>query len=155
MWCWHIDCSGRFSILRCCFYGRMMGTRQNLYPYLRSVLVVICCLCRKVVPCMTSPSSEQAECHLANRRATSATSPKQLCSGQSGGSWQAILTHSRAGGMWCYVRTAVCRYGTSCRLASVVVNDVPNGSSAFEMYQAVRCHIPNNQSLSAAEFIVK
>jgi hypothetical protein len=55
----------------------------------------------------------------------------------------------------CEVLTAVLWVCTPRRLACVVVSDVPNESSAFEMCQAVRCHIPEDLSLCAAEFVVQ
>jgi hypothetical protein len=94
------------------------------------------------------------DCHLASRRATSATSPTQLCSGLAGCSWQAVLTFSWDGGMW----GAHSGTGIDCiarRLALVVASDFPNESSVFEMYKAVRCHIPEDPSLRAAEFVVQ
>jgi hypothetical protein len=44
---------------------------------------------------------------------------------------------------------------TAVRFTASTGSDVPNGSSAFEMYRAVRCHIPEDLSLRAAEFVVQ
>lgn len=44
---------------------------------------------------------------------------------------------------------------TEVRYTALTGSDVPNESSAFEMYQAVRCQIPEDLSLRAAEFVVQ
>jgi hypothetical protein len=56
---------------------------------------------------------------------------------------------------WHSVELAGCEVLTAVRYKASTDSDVPNESSAFEMYQVVRCHIPEDLCLRAAEFVVQ
>ena len=133
------------------FYPALLllwGNEGKRTEYCRFTVVVSGC------PSGAAVRWTQDRLHLASRRVTSATSPTQLCSGLAGSSWQAVLTFT-AELAECEVLTAVLWVCTLHRLASVVLSDVQNESSAVEMYQAIRCHIPEDLSVRVAEFVVQ
>jgi len=129
------------STPHCYCYGEMRGTRQNTC---RLTLVVTGCPCRAV------GRWSQTDCTLPV-----AVLHRQLLRQSCAAGWQTAdgrrYWHSQQS--WRNVRCSQHYSGTV--LASVVVSDVQNESSAVEMYQAVRCHIPEDLSVRVSEFLLQ